>query len=275
MAALSIALVQFRPPPTGARESRVAAVWADQAGLLVVLAASISATLGWTQAFAPAANREPGPLAVNIALGLLVAWAAAAVRGWAGLADHLGPLRRVVLSRVEQRLAVLQGDRKATRSSTSRYVAFVLVAAVGTSALLCLVLGYGDIATAGGMPWGSMLVLTPLCALLVWSHVFLAIVHWSAQLGGSWGDRVLSTTVRYMWLILVTVPFGAFVAIVPTLDERLVWIVLVFGPSVLPSALLTLARRAKVGPGLFAVQRAIFAGERTVARLRADLAEIS
>jgi len=112
--------------------------------------------------------------------------------------------------------------------------------------------------------WWVSPILTPLCGLLVWSHIFLAIAHWSTQLTDSRVDRLALATVRYMWLLLSTGPFLAFGVNASTLDVRWFWIVLMMGPNVLPCVLLGVARRAKAGPGLFAVQQA-------AARLRADL----
>ena len=275
VAALTIALVQLRPSSTRRSESVVAVVWAEQAAFLVLFAALLSVTLGWTQAFSPAAAHDPGHVCMNLALGMLVTWAAAAVRGWVGLERHLAPLLRRQLKVVEGKLATLRGERRShSRPTKGGYVFFVLGTAAGSSALLCVVLAYRDVATTADVRWWGMLGLAPVIAAMAWSHVFLAVTSWSAQLGGSLAARVTSAVTRFLGLVVFTVPFVAFAVVEPTLDVKLFWFALAGSAGALPWLLLLLARHTRMRTGQFAVQRTINVGERTAARLRVDLAAI-
>ncbi len=119
-----------------------------------------------------------------------------------------------------------------------------------------------------------MLGLAPVIAAVAWSHVFLAVTSWSAQLGGSLAARVTSAVTRFLGLVVFTVPFVAFAVVEPTLDVKLFWFALAGSAGALPWLLLLLARHTRMRTRQFAVQRAINVGERTAARLRVDLAAI-
>ncbi len=136
--------MQLRPSTTRRDESIAAAVWADQAAFLVVLAALFAVTLGWIQMLA--ADREPGPVAVNVALGLLIAWAAAAVRGWAGLDTHLAALRRIRLAHLEEKLVEFKEGRRLSGHFTAPRYARLYWASVPAHRRWCA--QYSRIATS-------------------------------------------------------------------------------------------------------------------------------
>lgn len=148
---------------------------------------------------------------------------------------------------------------------------FVFVGATSTTALLVVVLAYRDLVTDGGVGWWGALLLLPLTALFVSAQGALAVLHWSAILAGTWLDRSALTLMRALWLALSIGPFLILAIAAPSMDAMIFWIALPLGSSVLPFFLLAVARRRRVGPGCFALQKALAAGERAAARLRSDI----